>query len=143
MSFILQTSNFKLQTILVLIFICTLIILNNELLRSVNFYLSTLISYFLFAPLLSFLFKWTILSKPDRIIGELSYPIYLVHFYIIRLMDGTRYLLGKDIFLCKDININAEAACLLSILTAFLIYLFFIRKLEEFRQRRLFRIDQL
>ena len=42
-----------------------------------------LLSYFVWAAILPFLFSITRNSKMDRFIGELSYPIYLVHLFVI------------------------------------------------------------
>lgn len=52
--------------------------------------------YALVGGLIPFLFIASKAWRWDRLIGDLSYPLYIVHFPIIDLVDGTSWLAGKE-----------------------------------------------
>lgn len=58
----------------------------NALITLIGYHYATLISYVAWACLIPVFFQVFSKSRQDRIIGELSYPVYLVHVLVIRLV---------------------------------------------------------
>jgi peptidoglycan/LPS O-acetylase OafA/YrhL len=87
-----------------------------------------LVLAFLFAvPLL---FDLTKRIKLDRVLGELSYPIYLVHYPILQFVR-TLHLDTRQVGITVTV---------MSIAASLLIYFFFERYIEDYRQRLTQRI---
>ncbi|HYF34121.1 MAG TPA: acyltransferase [Prosthecobacter sp.] len=82
-------------------------------------------------PLIAILFALLEKHAFDRLIGELSYPIYLIHIAIIALIG----LFSREMML-PPIPLGAVAA-LASVIAAFALHQLCLRRLEEWRQRRL------
>ena len=92
---------------------------------------------FLFPVALPFIFAYTKKNKGDRLIGELSYPIYLTHWIVIdllRLVDSPwvgRYF--------------GELTCLITITLSIVLWYFVDRPIDAWRQnlsRALHRPEQ-
>jgi peptidoglycan/LPS O-acetylase OafA/YrhL len=87
--------------------------------------------FFLFFCALPFIFLYTKKSRLDRFIGELSYPVYIVHMLMIEV--------------CKVLNVPkgttfTALAITLSVLFAVLINKLLNDKIEIFRQGRVGKI---
>jgi peptidoglycan/LPS O-acetylase OafA/YrhL len=80
---------------------------------------------------LPFLFLLTGRVRFDRFIGELSYPIYLIHIMLITLFSI--YLKQWS----EYEKYRGLVACLGSILASVLIYLVLIRPLDAYRAKRI------
>lgn len=79
-----------------------------------------------------YLFKLTNKMFWDKIIGELSYPIYLSHLLVISVL--------ATIFSIKSNQSSSTLIIiLLTLLISFFIFYFFEKPIEAFRQRRLKR----
>jgi peptidoglycan/LPS O-acetylase OafA/YrhL len=77
-----------------------------------------------------YLFKLTNKMHWDRIIGELSYPIYLSHLLIISILT--------TVFSIKPNQSSSTLLIIvLTIVTSFLIFYFFEKPFETYRQSRL------
>lgn len=75
-----------------------------------------------------FIFQLTIKSNIDRILGMLSYPVYISHIFIADIL----YNLGQG----KSKFITLEAVFFTIILSVILVY-FIERPIDRFRQKRL------
>ncbi len=85
------------------------------------------IVFTLFVPL-TFIFQNK--SSIDRLVGELSYPLYIGHVFVIRVVD---YLMDKFAFTNSFIIISMQI--LFSIIFAFLLDRIVARKVEKLRTR--------
>ena len=85
----------------------------------------------MWVPLLAFLFVLLEKNSVDRTIGELSYPVYLIHLAV----------LAFELLLIKKLSLDAmplgPLTAVLSLAAAYLLYQTCLRRLEEARQRRL------
>jgi peptidoglycan/LPS O-acetylase OafA/YrhL len=82
-------------------------------------------------PAIALLFALLQMNPLDRTIGELSYPIYLVHLAVIELAMLITGKLGL-------LNVpTGPLSALVSVAAAYLLYQTCLRRLEESRQRRL------
>jgi len=89
-----------------------------------------LLLYYSFAVFsLPFIFNLTKNSKKDRKIGDLSYPIYLVHGFIIAFSTPIIRWLGLNSF-------KTPILIILSILAAFILLKIIADPIEKFRQAR-------
>jgi len=84
--------------------------------------------YLVMAVSTPFLFIFSRIIKFDRVIGELSYPIYITHALIIEV-------LGKIHFDMNN-NINKILAILITIVTAVLLNKYIAAPIEKYRQAR-------
>lgn len=83
--------------------------------------------YILFAAGIPFIFIYTKNSKLDNAIGELSYPLYLFHGGVLRIV--TSRLTDMPVWLAMTITL----AC--TLLLCFLIYWFLDRPMDKIRHR--------
>ncbi len=90
--------------------------------------------YFLAFLSLPFIFNLTKNSKIDNRIGELSYPIYLVHNIIIWLI-GLKFSVEAN-------NFSTTLTIIFSILTAFILLKLIVDPIDKFRQLRWARHEQ-
>jgi peptidoglycan/LPS O-acetylase OafA/YrhL len=72
------------------------------------------------------LFAFTRNNKRDRLIGELSYPFYLLHFHILNLMS---HLFGNS-----DLTFYGPASLAFTLLLSFIFYRFIEMKTERWRE---------
>ena len=81
---------------------------------------------FIFPVALPFIFAYTKKNKVDRLIGELSYPIYLTHWIVIDLLRlvNTPWV---DQYL-------GELACLCTIGVSIILWYFVDRPIDAWRQ---------
>jgi len=89
----------------------------------------------IFAPLILIAFSLTADNRFDRLIGELSYPIYLNHLFIILTLRS----LATPEFVKSHIPI---VSAILSVALAGIFYHFYLRKFEE-RRHSQFGVKQL
>jgi peptidoglycan/LPS O-acetylase OafA/YrhL len=87
-------------------------------------------------PLLGFLFRLLEKHPVDRFVGELSYPIYLVHLAVFAFQA----LLAKK-FSMEGFPLGVSTA-VVSIGLAFLLNVTVLGGLERWRQRRIIVLNQ-
>ncbi len=92
----------------------------TEIGKSITYYLLLFFS-------LPFIFKHTAKSKFDRLIGELSFPLYITHIFIISFIYN----------LVKNPKFVGLSALVLTTFIAWIIFYFFERKIEKYRQGRI------
>lgn len=84
---------------------------------------------------LPFLFEWSKTSRRDRIVGDLSYPLYLVHLLAIATVEWFANAWLPDSGFVD--NFSFPIVCLaVSTMLAWLVASLFERPLDEYRQRR-------
>lgn len=100
----------------------------NRFLFNVNFpYVIYIVLIFFLIPLL---FKLTKNWKFDKLIGELSYPVYLIHYLVI--------IIFTVIYAKYQIPLNFGLVITLSsIIISFILNITFTKKIEDYRQRRI------
>jgi len=86
--------------------------------------------YLIFAAAIPFVFNYTKKLKFDRFIGELSYPIYLTHFFIINFVLE---FLHQHLAIAKVMPL---LAVVFSILFSILIGKYLIKPIDNYRERR-------
>ncbi|HUH96201.1 MAG TPA: acyltransferase [Anaerolineales bacterium] len=89
---------------------------------------TTLISYAGWAVVIPILFHLTSRLKADRFIGELSYPVYLVHFTVLEIVN---LILEKYSIPQSPLGVIGG---LVSVLVAILLYVSIFRPFENKRQ---------
>jgi peptidoglycan/LPS O-acetylase OafA/YrhL len=82
--------------------------------------------YVLVATLLPFLFHWTKDNKVDRYVGEMSYPIYIVHFFI----------LGSTSCLANQAPVCGAAGAVASILLSMILLRYVQEPVDRIRHAR-------
>lgn len=89
------------------------------------------IAYILVLPLaIPFVFLCTSKNKFDRFLGDLSYPVYLLHTIVILVLSSNpRLTTNKDF--------SSVLTILFTIITSVLIVYFFEQPIEKWRQSRL------
>lgn len=88
-------------------------------------------AYYLFVVLsIPFIFYFSKSSKKDNRIGELSYPIYLVHYHVVCLLGFSPEQFMKNSF-------YGVIVVILSVLSAFLLLKLVADPVEKYRQSRL------
>jgi peptidoglycan/LPS O-acetylase OafA/YrhL len=87
-----------------------------------------------FAMAMPVLFKYTAKNKVDRLIGELSYPVYIVHYPILIWLRDV--LSGYS--LIKDFISLGTLVSLVSIVVGLIIYSLVERKVSRFRHSKSF-----
>lgn len=95
---------------------------------SLNFELKNYLFFIVFTLSIPFIFYRSKHNKIDRYIGELSYPIYLIHILIIAIVNR----IGIDI----PLNLNISVI-ILSILSSIIIKHLISDKIEKLRQKRI------
>ena len=85
-----------------------------------NIYFFTL---FLIIPIL---FKNTKHIKIDRLVGELSYPIYINHLFLISILTFTKITYINNVYF----------VCILSIIFSYILNLTISKRIEAYRQKR-------
>ena len=88
---------------------------------------TVLISYAGWFVVIPILFHLTSRTKIDRFIGELSYPVYLVHFTVVEIFN---LVLERNSLHQTPLALMSSVA---SILIAILIYIFIFRPFEQKR----------
>lgn len=94
----------------------------------INSDIKIFIYYVMFFLLLPFVFEATKKSKIDRFLGDLSYPIYISHLFVLMVMlfyGGVNY---------KNLGIGLSIA---SILFSVVLQLTVVNPMEKYRQRRI------
>jgi peptidoglycan/LPS O-acetylase OafA/YrhL len=86
--------------------------------------------YILFALCLPFIFQITRNSRADRFIGELSFPIYLIHHLIMMILKP--YFFGHP----WNMGWFGISTVLLSTAASLLLWFFFLKPLEKMRARK-------
>ena len=88
---------------------------------------------------LPFLFRWSGKSGFDRAVGDLSYPVYLLHSLVITVLDGT-LTPGATAFLRAN-GLNSLVVFAVSVAGSLAIIHALINPLERYRQSRVERFD--
>ena len=90
------------------------------------------IHYALLTLSIPFIFLYTKKNSIDRFIGELSYPVYITHWFVLYYMIPA----FNHIFsLSKDFS--AQKAVIFSIVFSYLIIKLFIDRIDAYREKRL------
>jgi peptidoglycan/LPS O-acetylase OafA/YrhL len=92
-----------------------------------KFFITTILLFMSFLALLPFIFNFTKYNKIDRLIGELSYPVYIVHVLIVGI--------------CRKFipfSLLGVAASLVSIFVSYFLIRLVSAPIEKFRQGRVF-----
>lgn len=84
----------------------------------------------LFFIAIPFIFQLTKASKIDRYIGELSYPLYITHMFVLRIVSKFNYIIIN-----KGITV-----IILSVILSLVLKHFVSDKVEVYRQNRLKKI---
>jgi peptidoglycan/LPS O-acetylase OafA/YrhL len=82
---------------------------------------------FIFPVALPFIFAYTRKNKVDRLIGELSYPIYLTHWIVIDLLR-----LANTPWVERNLG---ELSCLFTIVVSVIVWYFIDRPIDAWRQK--------
>lgn len=106
--------------VIILTFLYSFIPLGNFIKQ--GFYLL----FFLIA--IPFIFQWSKRNKLDRYLGELSYPVYISHWLIMRLLSS--------IGLIKNETLFSIIVIMGSILVSFFLIKFITKPVEKLRQSR-------
>lgn len=96
----------------------------------INFEFKELLYLLFFFISLPFVFILTKNSKRDLFIGELSYPIYISHFFFITIMKSS------DLPFWGGFGLNV---CMVTILFAFVLNKLVAKKIEKVRQSRILK----
>ncbi|WP_421504956.1 acyltransferase family protein [Erwinia rhapontici] len=80
------------------------------------------------------IFEFTKKSKFDKFIGELSYPVYLIHLII-------NYAIVSAFSKTAVISYKGEIVVVISIVISVIIMIFVIKPIDAYRQRRLIKIN--
>lgn len=90
-----------------------------------NFYLTLLIIC------MPFIFLLTRKSKLDQWLGEFTYPLYLIHFFVIEFIT--------KIFIAYNFNNSflSETSLLISLLLSYIIFTYVSKPIEKIRQARI------
>lgn len=115
------------NNIAVLLIITVFIIIFDKL----SFGFRNEIFFILFFISIPFIFELSKKSKTDRYIGELSYPLYITHMFIINVVNKSNF-----IFITKGITV-----IMLSIVISILLKHLISDKIEIYRQGRLTKIS--
>lgn len=81
--------DYKFQVIGFLFIFCMGVMMTNQLAGVIAIRYANLVSYIGWAAFIPFLFAITKSNKLDRWLGELSYPVYLLHYFIVSLVAAT------------------------------------------------------
>jgi peptidoglycan/LPS O-acetylase OafA/YrhL len=98
----------------------------------IEFEYAVLLSYPFWAIAIIFLFGYFGDNKIDRFIGELCYPIYLIHMIVA--LTFKQWISGRHLGL---------AVAVLTVALSILFYVLFLRRLEKWRHRFVSRLDQV
>ena len=83
------------------------------------------IIYIPFAILVPYLFKLTKDNELDRFLGELSYPVYILHFPVLHYMWGIQV---------DKVNIGWITLAVTLVISV-PVHFFVVKKIDEFRQQ--------
>lgn len=117
-----------LKSIAIFIFLC--IIFGNRLGLHFVYNWQNAVFYIVFSLGIPFIFQLTKKSKMDRQIGELSYPFYLSHMLIYAIIPKIASKIHFP-YLAHPVIIIG-----ITIIFSYILYHFFIKKIEFFRQKR-------
>jgi len=95
--------------------------------EKITFNLKNQLYFLLFFLSIPFIFKLTKKSKIDRYIGDLSYPLYITHIFIITIINKLNY-----VFITKGITV-----IIFSIIVSIILKHLVSDKIENYRQNRL------
>jgi peptidoglycan/LPS O-acetylase OafA/YrhL len=87
--------------------------------------------YLMFAASVPFIFSISLGSRIDRLLGDLSYPIYVVHWFVISFVGHFSGFFYRHV----PYDYHREGDIVLVILAATVLHLFFERPIDNFRQR--------
>jgi peptidoglycan/LPS O-acetylase OafA/YrhL len=90
-----------------------------------------LVTYVALALLMPIVFMFSRNSVLDRFVGELSYPVYLVHFIVVQLLQVVLTRLHADLVLLTIWSL------FFSVAAAAALYFTIIRPLDRYRESRL------
>jgi peptidoglycan/LPS O-acetylase OafA/YrhL len=91
--------------------------------------ISDIYYYGIFSIVIPFIFLATKNSKMDAFLGEFSYPVYITHFFIIKLVSNITFLKNRT-------GISSALVIITTFVVAYLILIFLIRPIDSYRQKR-------
>ncbi len=94
------------------------------------FQIQDVVYYLLLFLVLPFIFFFTKTNSLDRLIGELSYPIYITHMFFVKLLTNMPYFHNQAV-------LRTLGSVVLTVGVSYLIVRFFELPLDRFRQARL------
>ncbi len=112
-----------------LIFILLLLFLFNFI--SVKYYIKQYAFYLFFTLAIPFIFHYSKNYKFDRFIGELSYPVYLSHSFIITFCIPILFH-----FFGYNSSLKSIIAVVGSIIFSYLIILLLVKRIDVYREKR-------
>jgi len=84
--------------------------------------------YIVFTGILPFIFLYTNKNKWDRLLGELSYPLYISHIFIIKIMNNLPVI--------KDSSLLGPIAIFFTIIFSVALIRWIEKPVEDYRQKR-------
>lgn len=124
-----DSEKYKKSGLLVLILLLILIFTFNYI--PITYYVKQWAFYILFIAAIPAIFNYTKQKKFDRAIGELSFPIYLSHIFILR------YCLPIFNELFKMEHLNSVLTLIFTILFSILLNNYLIKPIEIYRSKRI------
>ncbi|PXV68891.1 peptidoglycan/LPS O-acetylase OafA/YrhL [Dysgonomonas alginatilytica] len=125
-SVFLKNKNIHKNVLRGILYFMILLTLSYSFIDFKGLYILFIVLFFISLP---FIFIYTKDSKRDRKIGELSYPIYICHLFVLMFINS--------LSLSLEVNLWASSIVILSILFAYILYRFVDSPLNRYRQRRL------
>jgi peptidoglycan/LPS O-acetylase OafA/YrhL len=119
---------FLISAMLILLFIAAKLA-SDILAQSLGVNYARLLFYLLWAGMIPLLFHFFKTSKIDRFLGELSYPIYLIHIIIILLIK-----IGLDSF-HLSMTLLGPVSAVVTVMAAVVFYVLIVKRLEETRSQ--------
>ncbi len=94
------------------------------------FSITDILYFFVFTCSLPFIFFLTSYSSVDMLIGELSYPVYITHFFIIKLLSNITFFKNAS-------NMRTVVIIICTLGVSLLAVKLINKPIDRFRQRRL------
>lgn len=91
---------------------------------------SSLLLYFLSFTSIPFVFKLTKKWKFDRVVGELSYPIYILHFTVLLIVSKVLGHMSLYGFI-------SETTTLFTVILSILVMFYVVKPIGNYRERRI------
>jgi len=96
----------------------------------IQYFIKQYLFYSILTITIPFIFIYTKKNTVDRFIGELSYPIYISHIFILSYcLPLIKYIIDISKYECI-------AAVLLTTLFSILLILFLIKPIDKYREKR-------
>jgi peptidoglycan/LPS O-acetylase OafA/YrhL len=113
------------------ILICLLLFLFVFNYIPVRYFIKQYAFYILFTLSIPFIFNYTKKFLIDRFIGELSYPVYISHIFIIAFCLPILYH-----FFGYNSSLSSILAVVCSIIFSYLVIIFLVKRIDNYREKR-------